>query len=103
MLHLDVTKSVSCTGADFVKPLYRKLTYLFIQNNVFAERAFDEFHYYISSAREDIIQNFGTGILFDIHGHGPNPDGFVDLRTWIGYLLSGNELDQNDKDLDFDI
>ena len=73
------------------------------QNNVFAERAFDEFHYYISSAREDIIQNFGTGILFDIHGHGPNPDGFVDLRTWIGYLLSGNELDQNDKDLDFNI
>ena len=73
------------------------------QNNVFAERAFDEFHYYISSAREDIIQNFGTGILFDIHGHGPNPDGFVDLRTWIGYLLSGNELDQNDENLDANI
>ena len=54
----------------------------------------------ISSAREEIIQNFNTGILFDIHGHGPNPDGFVDLRTWIGYLLSGNELDQNDEDLD---
>ena len=26
------------------------------QNNIFAERAFDEFHYYISSAREEIIQ-----------------------------------------------
>ena len=73
------------------------------QNNIFAERAFDEFHYYISSAREDIIKNFGSGILFDIHGHGPNPDGFVDLRTWIGYLLTGNELDQNDKDLDTNI
>ena len=57
------------------------------QNNIFAERAFDEFHYYISSARDEIIKNFNTGLLFDIHGHGANPDGFVDLRTWIGYLL----------------
>lgn len=66
------------------------------QGNIFAERAFDEFHYYISSARDEIIKNFNTGLLFDIHGHGANPDGFVDLRTWIGYLLSGSELDSSD-------
>ena len=56
------------------------------QNNIYAERAFDEFHFYIEKAREDIISKFSTGILFDIHGHGINPDGFNDLRTWIGYL-----------------
>ena len=43
------------------------------QGNIFAERAFDEFHYYISSARDEIIKNFNTGLLFDIHGHGANP------------------------------
>ena len=73
------------------------------QGNIFAERAFDEFHYYISSARDEIIKNFNTGLLFDIHGHGTNPDGFVDLRTWIGYLLSGSELDSSDGYLDQNI
>ena len=66
------------------------------QGNIYAERAFDEFHYYINSAREDIINTYGTGFLFDIHGHGVNPDGFYDMRTWIGYLLSGDELDNSD-------
>ena len=46
------------------------------------------FIFYIEKAREDIITKFGTGVLFDIHGHGINPDGFNDLRTWIGYLLT---------------
>jgi len=73
------------------------------QGNIFAERAFDEFHYYISCARDDIINNFSTGLLFDIHGHGANPDGFVDLRTWIGYLLSGSELDSSDEYIDQNI
>ena len=73
------------------------------QGNIFAERAFDEFHYYISSARDEIIKNFNTGLLFDIHGHGANPDGFVDLRTWIGYLLTGSELDSSDAYIDQNI
>ena len=73
------------------------------QGNIYAERAFDEFHYYIQNARAQIIKNFNTGILFDIHGHGPNPDGFVDLRTWIGYLISGNDLDTSDNYLDQNI
>ena len=73
------------------------------QGNIFAERAFDEFHYYISSARDEIIKNFNKGLLFDIHGHGANPDGFVDLRTWIGYLLTGSELDSSDAYIDQNI
>ena len=73
------------------------------QNNIYAERAFDEFHFYIEKAREDIISKFSTGILFDIHGHGINPDGFNDLRTWIGYLLTADELDNSNDYIDQNI
>jgi len=73
------------------------------QNNIYAERAFDEFHFYIEKAREDIISKFSTGILFDIHGHGINPDGFNDLRTWIGYLLTAEELDNSNDYIDQNI
>ena len=73
------------------------------QNNIYAERAFDEFHFYIAKAREDIISKFNTGILFDIHGHGINPDGFNDLRTWIGYLLTADELNNSNDYIDQNI
>ena len=73
------------------------------QGNLFAERAFDEFHFYINSARQEIINNNSTGFLFDIHGHGVNPDGFYDMRTWIGYLLSGDELNNSDNYIDQNI
>ena len=73
------------------------------QNNIYAERAFDEFHFYIEKAREDIISKFSTGILFDIHGHGINPDGFNDLRTWIGYLLTAAELNNSNDYIDQNI
>ena len=73
------------------------------QGNIYAERAFDEFHFYIEKAREDIITKFGTGVLFDIHGHGINPDGFNDLRTWIGYLLTSDELDNSNDYIDQNI
>ena len=73
------------------------------QGNIYAERAFDEFHFYIENAREDIISKFGTGVLFDIHGHGINPDGFNDLRTWIGYLLTSDELDNSNDYIDQNI
>ena len=73
------------------------------QGNIYAERAFDEFHFYIEKARENIITKFGTGVLFDIHGHGINPDGFNDLRTWIGYLLTSDELDNSNDYIDKNI
>ena len=34
-----------------------------------------------------------------MHGHGANPDGFYDLRTWLGYLIKGDELDLSDDEL----
>ena len=67
--------------------------------NIYAERAWKEYHHYIDVAKELVAINYGSGILFDIHGHGENPDGFYDLRTWLGYLISGNDLDLPDEDL----
>jgi len=69
------------------------------QNNRFALRAFNEFHYYISEAKQKIEKDFGTGLYFDMHGHGVNPDGYYDLRTWLGYLLSGSSLDLSNDEL----
>jgi hypothetical protein len=75
------------------------------QGDISAERAYDEYHYYISKAKEKILTQSNDGLFLDIHGHGQNPDGFYDLRTWLGYLLSSSELDQSDEELDteFDI
>ena len=61
--------------------------------NLYAERAWEEYHHYLDIAKELVTMNHGSGILFDIHGHGENPDGFYDLRTWLGYLIKGDEKD----------
>ncbi len=72
------------------------------QDNEYALRAWQEFHHYIASAKEKITRDYGSGLYLDIHGHGANPDGFYDLRIWLGYLLSGNELDKSDSELNSD-
>ena len=69
------------------------------QNNRFALRAFKEFHFYIDQAKKKIERDVGSGLFFDMHGHGANPDGFYDLRTWLGYLIKGDELDLSDDEL----
>jgi hypothetical protein len=67
--------------------------------NLYAERAWAEYHHYLDIAKELVTMNHGSGIVFDIHGHGENPDGFYDLRTWLGYLIKGDELDLPDEEL----
>jgi N-formylglutamate amidohydrolase len=69
------------------------------QENRYALRAWQEYHHYIKVAKEKIVNDQGSGLFFDIHGHGKNPDGFYDLRTWLGYLISSDELDQSDETL----
>lgn len=73
------------------------------QGNIYAERAFNEFHHYIRSARDDILEDNPLALLLDIHGHGVNPDGFNDLRTWIGYLITSSQLDKSDDYIDTEI
>jgi len=65
------------------------------QENKYALRAWQEYHHYIEVAKKKITNDQGTGLFLDIHGHGKNPDGFYDLRTWLGYLISSEELDQS--------
>jgi len=69
------------------------------QENRFAHRAWQEYHYYIGSAKKKIESQFGSGLFLDIHGHGANPDGYYDLRTWLGYLMPGSVLDRSDEEL----
>ena len=66
------------------------------QENKYALRAWQEYHHYIEVAKKKITNDQGSGLFLDIHGHGINPDGFYDLRTWLGYLISSEELDQSD-------
>lgn len=66
------------------------------QEDKYALRAWQEYHHYIDAAKKKIEMDFGSGLFFDMHGHGKNPDGFYDLRNWLGYLLSGSELDLSD-------
>ena len=67
--------------------------------NIYAERAWAEYHHYMDIAKELVTFNNGSGILFDIHGHGENPDGTYDLRTWLGYLIKAEALDLSDEEL----
>ena len=69
------------------------------EGNVYAERAWAEYHHYLDIAKELVTVNHGSGIVFDIHGHGKNPNGYYDLRTWLGYLIKGHELDLPDEEL----
>ena len=66
------------------------------QGNRYALRAWQEFHHYINTAKNKIEADHQSGLFFDMHGHGANPDGFYDLRTWLGYLIPGDVLDQAD-------
>ena len=51
------------------------------EGNIYGERAWEEYHHYLDIAKELVTVNHGSGIVFDIHGHGENPDGYYDLRT----------------------
>ena len=72
------------------------------QGEKYAMRAWEEYHYYIETAKSQITSQFGSGILFDMHGHGINPDGVYDLRSWLGYLIQSDDLDLSDSDLNKD-
>ena len=69
------------------------------EGNTYAERAWTEYHHYLDIAKELVTVDHGSGIVFDIHGHGENPNGYYDLRTWLGYLIKGDELDLPDEEL----
>ncbi|MBL7993239.1 MAG: T9SS type A sorting domain-containing protein [Candidatus Kapabacteria bacterium] len=64
------------------------------QGNLQAERAWNEFHLFIDSAKQAVIRSFGRGLYLDVHGHGHSIQ-----RLELGYLLRDNELNLPDDTL----
>lgn len=65
------------------------------QGNVYSEWAWHQYHTWIDIARESIVQEYGTGILFDIHGQGHDIK-----RIELGYQLNASDLNRTDAQLD---
>lgn len=63
------------------------------QGDPFAERAWEEYHGFIETARIDVTEA-GGGMYFDMHGHG-HPE----ARLELGYLLSADRLNGSDGSL----
>lgn len=61
------------------------------QGDPIAELAWNEFHGFISQARATVAVHHGSGLLFDMHGHGHPLD-----RVEVGYALSGVTLSLSD-------
>lgn len=57
------------------------------QGNPQAERAWNEFHQFIDSAKRAVERSFGRGFYLDMHGHGNDIQ-----RLELGYLLREDEL-----------
>jgi hypothetical protein len=63
--------------------------------SVFAENAWNEFQGFVEIARQTVSNDFGSGMYFDLHGHGHAID-----RLELGYLLSREKLNGTDASLD---
>jgi len=59
--------------------------------NAAATTAYNEYHNFISTARNRVVQEYGKGLLIDIHGHGHT------LQVMeLGYNLSASQLANSD-------
>jgi N-formylglutamate amidohydrolase len=56
-----------------------------------AQKAYDAFHGFTTTAKTIVTQRFSKGILIDIHGHGHEIQ-----RVELGYLLYEEELQESD-------
>jgi len=59
-----------------------------------AEQAWREFHAYIDEAKKAVVNEYGKGHLYDLHGHGH-------ATPWLelGYALTASDLAKSDKTL----
>lgn len=67
------------------------------QGNARAEQVWREFHAFIETARDSVLQRFRHGICLDVHSHG-HPG----RRIELGYLLRKSELQLPDDQLNAD-
>lgn len=66
--------------------------------NPMVEESWANYHQFIDSAKNKVIQNYGRGLFIDLHGHGHDIQ-----RLELGYLLSRSELQLSDTELDLQI
>jgi N-formylglutamate amidohydrolase len=62
--------------------------------NSTVEEAWYGYHQFIDSAKLQVEREYGRGLFLDLHGHGHNIQ-----RIELGYLLSRQELQKSDADL----
>ena len=65
------------------------------QGNPYAENAWSEFQAYIDVAEDGVVEDYGSGLFLEIHGHGHEIS-----RVELGYLLSAATLDLDDETMD---
>lgn len=54
-------------------------------------QSWNNYHNFINDATSQVIQDYGTGTFYDMHGHGHNIQ-----RIELGYLITKTELQQSD-------
>ncbi len=59
--------------------------------NVFAERAWGEFHGFITASRSDVAQQFNQGLVIDVHGYTDNDNPESGL-VQLGFLITNAQL-----------
>jgi N-formylglutamate amidohydrolase len=62
--------------------------------NPIIEESWANYHQFIESAKNKVIQNYERGLFIDLHGHGHDIQ-----RLELGYLLSRSELELSDSKL----
>jgi N-formylglutamate amidohydrolase len=65
------------------------------QGDARSEHAWREFHAAVVHAQQRVVEEHGTGLYLDLHGHG-HPI----ARLELGYLLNGDALARSDAELD---
>lgn len=73
----------------------RQIDYAIPRGSVAAKNIYDKFYGYIDQSKNQILTNFGSGLLLDIHAHGHDKQ-----EIEIGYQLSTSELNLSDSEID---
>jgi len=73
----------------------RPIEYAIPRGSVAAKNIYDKFYGYIEQSKNQILTNYGSGLLLDIHAHGHEKQ-----EVEIGYQLSTSELNLSDSEID---
>lgn len=60
-------------------------------SNTALDAAWNDYHRFITAAKDSIVRDYGKGLFIDLHGHGHTKQ-----RIEFGYLLYGSQLREKD-------